>query len=195
MTSPRASLEQKHDISSQQRTAASLFWGELLHGERKIAPTKASSTDNLQKEIAELLTIKDPTWHNKFATELDSLIFEHRHEPNLKLESHKLPQGVLLEAAEHCKIPLGVFPNNVSMSFTKNNDILVNGEQYSANQITKNNHGFFAKPKSPASKDILNTLKTKSTLLTLGLLGATIIVSTFAKDEILLNASKLYSPL
>ncbi len=132
MTSVRTLFRHPYNISSVQRNAASRLWAQLVQM-RKINP--------LQNEMLELLSQKDPEWRKRFTNELDSLIFEHRHEP-LTLESNPLPEGVLLEAANNCKIPLAVFPSHVSMTFTDNNNIRVNNEQYTADQIIKSNPTF-----------------------------------------------------
>lgn len=163
MTTARALFGQKYTISSLQRNAASRFWGQLLNRERTISQPGMSETEPLQNEMRQLVAKKDPECYDKFTKELDSLIFEHRHEP-LKLESHALPEGVLLEAAKNCNIPLAVFPHHVSMTFTDDNSLRVNNEQYSASQIINEKLGLFAKPKpqETTSKHAPATLSSKN---------------------------------
>jgi hypothetical protein len=181
MTSTRTSLEQKHDISAQQRNAASLFWNQLLHGERTIPQVNTDKTEPLKEEVAQLVAQKIPDWQERVTEELNSLIFEERHTPTLKIESKSLPTGILLRAVMNCKIPPAVIPNNVSMTFTDDNGLRVNNKNYPATQILNGTFGFFAKtkPQELSSKGFVSkqgmfsALKTKPSLLTLGLVGIT----------------------
>ncbi len=160
MATARTLFGQSHTISSLQRNAASLFWRQLLNKERTISQPGLSEIEPLQDEMRQLLAKKNPTWFKEIETELDSLIFEHRHETNLTLESDSLPKGVLWQAAKNCHIPYAVFPSHISMTFTDDNSLRVNNEQYTANQIINEKLGLFAKPKPqetkpPAHMDLL----------------------------------------
>lgn len=162
MPSARTVFGYKYNISSAQRNAASLFWGQLLRGERT-APVPEIP---LQHNIQEMLLQNDPQRISEFERELNTRIFDHRHEP-LKLESTLLPEGVLLEAANQTKIPLGALPNHVTMTFPDNNNLRINDEEFAASQILAE------KPKPtvtlssknlfyPLASRLANTLSTRS---------------------------------
>jgi hypothetical protein len=122
MASARTLFRHRYTITPLQRITASEVWGQLVHGEHKV-PQQETKINALQNEMRELLAEVDKDWHKRFSKELNALIFIHRHDEQLKLESHTLPEGLLLEAAKNCKIPLAVFPNHVSMTFTDDNSL------------------------------------------------------------------------
>lgn len=142
MATARTLFRHRYTISPLQRNTASLIWEQLVHEEQKVPQQETIKIKTLQTEIRELLTLADPNWHKRFSRELNRLIFKHRHDEKLKLESLALPEGLLLEAANNSKIPLAVFPHHVSMTFTDDNSLCL-----------------FAKPKSQkASKSLFYSL-------------------------------------
>jgi hypothetical protein len=123
MPSVRTLFRHKYTISPLQRNTAALVWEKLVHGEQKVPQQETVEIKAIQTEMRELLSQADPNWHKRFSRELNALIFKNRHNKQLKLESRAFPEGLLLEAAKNCKIPLAVFPNHVSMTFTDDNSL------------------------------------------------------------------------
>jgi len=124
-------------ISPVQRKAASRWFGQVLRKEI-IIPKGDEQTKPLQNQIHDMLLQNNPERITQFENELDTRLFEHRHEP-LVLQSHSLPEGVLKEAAERTKIPLGALPNNLSMTFTDNNNlrIYIDNKEYNEKPLSK----------------------------------------------------------
>lgn len=175
MTTARTLFRHRYTISPLQRNTASLVWEQLVHGEQKVPQQEAVEIKAIQKEMRELLSQSDQNWHKRFSRELNALIFKHRHDEQLKLESRTLPEGLLLEAANNCKIPLAVFPNHVSMTFTDNNLCLFTKpkSQKTSKSLFYSLTSGFANTIATRIKTSLNTHKIEDKSTHVGLLGYT----------------------
>lgn len=177
-SSARALFTRKPYISSEQRKMASLFWRQLLLGERIIPQANGDQFKPIKNEMLQLLSQRDRGWDKNFTNELDTLLFENRYKKGIKLNSNPFPEDLLLRAANNSNTPLAVFPRNISMSFNDDNSICVNNVPYLPSQILNPPTSLFFRHKPQesmtmalSSKNIFHSLKTKPALLTLGLVG------------------------
>lgn len=133
-------------ITEKQRIAASLYWTQILTGERipkaliaskqGLPPFMASMGAMHRHGYLEKLEKENPTWSLEFMNELDSLLVDADQSYTLRLEYH--PEGFLKDAAQKAGVSEGLFPSvKLIMTFDHDGHIIVGDEKIDSDTFIK----------------------------------------------------------
>jgi hypothetical protein len=141
MNSSRNTFFRSHfELSEKQIESAALYWYDLLinpiHISSDVNSGKKQIINSVKENEIKKLDIACPGWDNQFLQVLTKKLKDNRFDGHVIISTDYGAQGLLLEVTEECKIPSRwMFPNKLQMRFDNENNLLVNGERFSAKQF------------------------------------------------------------